>query len=92
MLQDGSRMAHDGVKDHPRILRWMRHEWAPRCSRMVLGCPRMVFKIILGSFLWIRRKSAAGCSRRKRNKKVHRSFKSVEDLIILSHHDSFAHT
>ena len=26
MLQDGSRMAQDGFKDHPGILRWMRRE------------------------------------------------------------------
>ena len=26
MLQDGSRMAQDGFKDHPEILLWMRRE------------------------------------------------------------------
>ena len=47
-LQDGSRMAQDGLKDHPGILWWMRRQRVLGCSRMGQGCPRMVLRIILG--------------------------------------------
>ena len=47
-LQDGSRMAQDGLKDHPGILWWMRRQRVLGCSRMGRGWPRMVLRIILG--------------------------------------------
>ena len=34
MMQDGSRMAQDGLKDHPGILWWMRREFVLGCSKM----------------------------------------------------------
>ena len=91
MLQDGSRMAQDGFKDHPGDF--------PGCGvcefqdapGWVQGWPRMALRIILGCgvcgwFGWPMR-----LLQPQKTQKV-RSFKSLEDLMILSHHDSFSHT
>ena len=50
MLEDGSRMPQDGLKDHPGNFSSRWREGAPRCSRMGRGCPRMVLRIILAIF------------------------------------------
>ena len=49
MLQDGSRMAKDGPKDHPRIYPGC-DECFWGCFGMARGCSRMVLRIILGIF------------------------------------------
>ena len=50
MLEDGSRMPQDGLKDHLGDFSWMRCEWPLGCSRMARGCFKMVLRIILGIF------------------------------------------
>ena len=53
MLQDGSRMAQDGFKDHPGDFPGcgVSDHPVPGCSRMGQGWPRMALRIILGIFL-----------------------------------------